>query len=1155
MYHIFIKPERSIFTLQHLRALLNIKIVLILFFLNLLQANATSYGQKISLTVKNANLEEVFTLLRQETNYNFLYDPQVLKETSKISLSVKSSSLTDVLDLCFKEQPVTYTIDKNNVVIRKKNQATSQPHNVEIKVSGTVSDEKNLPLAGVTVSLKAGNRTVVTDTEGKFSINLPNGNNVLVFTYVGYESHEISVSKSQTLNIILKPTSATLGELVVIGYGAQKRENVTGAISSVKSKDLDVSVASNFSQTLQGKAAGVEVIQATGQPGANARVRIRVNPSNANAGVLYVIDGVPVNDMAGIPSSGGSNLSGTDQSPLNFINPNDIETIDFLKDAASASIYGARAGAGVVLITTKKGKSGTSIIQYNGSYGNQKVAKMFEVLDTKTYMEQINLLDQEKWMLNNRVAPFYGTTAIGSVTPFVPRFSQAQIDATGIQPNAMDAITRSGYTQQHNISLRGGNNKTTYFISGNYFDQKGVLLASDYKRYNSRINLDQVITDKLKVGFNLLSSNSTSLTTGTGGVYENGGIITAALYYPANLPLIAPDGTYPLNPRWQVTPNPLSFETVDNNASTFRLLTGAHINWEIISGLTAGANFSYDQSTAKRNTYLPTTFSKGAAVGGDATIGNNASNTKLLEYTLKYNRKIAEKHRLDALVGYSYNVTNGDNVYAQNQNFISDVFSYYNLGAGQSTTPGVGSGKYQTTWASYVARAIYTYDDKYTLQASIRRDGSDKFAENKKWGYFPSVSANWLISSEDFLKPLNFINLLKLRVSYGEVGNSNIGNNAFAAYGVGTSPIFGTNTINTGIVLTQAANPNLTWETASDLDFGLDFSLFNNRLSGAFDYYKRDIRDLLSYIPFPSDFTVNGVLGNSGKTRAVGYDIGVQTKNIVSNKDDGFNWSTNITFSHYKSYWVERSPNVLATLPRYINVSGKKALTNGYYGFISEGIYKGGDNKPAHMPNILPGTLILKDIHGYDAQGNLTGPDGMITAADQALTGNLDPKFSFGIGNNFSFKNFDLSIFFSGVSRKAISPYAPNGIYRIANLNANMGQFGYNTMPISLSRWTFQNPNADFPSGISDSRYSQFQNASDYWLVDASFLRCRNITLGYKLPSTWLQKQRVIKNMRISFDVQNPFTITSYPGLDPELSANNYYPLNRSYVLGIDLTF
>jgi len=1135
------------------------RITTFLLFAALMQVSAAGRAQKITLSEKNASLKKVIEKIRERSGYDFFYVKDNLKGAKPVNVELKNASMQETLDALFAEQPLSYEL-KDRVVVIKVREKSFLDRIVAVfttkDIVGRIVDENGIPVPGASVKVKNSSKGTVTDTNGKFQLALVKGD-VLLISYVGFETKEVTYTDEASLNITLKQVNNALGEVVVIGYGAVKQKNLTGAVVQVKGKDLNTSVASSFQQTLQGKAAGVEVVQPTGQPGAGVTVKIRSNPSFANAGVLYVVDGVPVNDAAEQPSIGGSigtnhyAAGGVDKSPLNFINPNDIESIQFLKDASAASIYGARAGAGVVLITTKRGVDGKAKIEYTGSYGIQSVDKMYPVFGEQDYMMQRNLLKQEMWYRDNKIAPYYGSVQAGTVAPYTPVFSQAQIDgASNNNPSAMDAIVRTGYTQQHNLSLSGGNSKTSYFASGNYFDQKGVLIGTGYKRYNGRLNIDQVVSDKIKVGANIIASNSDADNTVTGGANENGGIVTAATYWAPSVPLRGADGSYPLSPYYPNIPNPLSYGTVTDKTKSTRLLTSAYGEWTIVEGLKAKGGFSLDQSNAKRSTYFPRPFLYGFQTNGAASITESDSQSKLFEYTLSYNKSISEKHNLNAVAGYTYQQTDAENLSAANQNFLSDATMYYDLNAGQAK-PTVGSAKGQSTWASYFARAIYTYNGNITLQASIRRDGASRFAENKKWGYFPSVSAGWVLSDEAFLKSIKQVSFLKLRAGYGETGNSSFAGAAFAQYGTVLSPYFGSGSINSGVSLTGAANPNLTWETAAEINIGLDYGLFNDRVTGSFDYYSKTIRDLIAYVKYPAGFIIDGVYTNAGKTRSRGYDISLQTKNIISESGDGFAWSTNLTFSHYLNYWVQRSPQALSVLEKYEVPSGSGALFNPFVGYQSAGLFTGQyGTAPSQMPGMLPGGVILKDIHGYDAAGNLTGPDGKITAADQMYIGNKDPQFNFGIGNKFSYKNFDLNIFMSGLKQKKWSPYL-DGRANERTTNA----YGFNAMPISVSRWSFQNTGGNFPTSLYDASYGGYQDGSDYWLVNATFLRCRNITLGYSLPEKLMRRQHIFSKVRVSFDMQNPFTITNYPGLDPELDTSNFYPMVKSYVFGVNASF
>lgn len=1116
-------------------------------------------GQKITLSEHNTPLRTVMEKIKTQSGFNFFYVKDYLTEAHAVTVKLTNAPLKNALDLIFADQPLTYVIDSNVIIIRKKTPSTAAtPAASKDTVRGRVTDEEGKPLTGAGISVKNSKKGTITNDRGEFSILLSPGE-VLVIDYVGYEPREVQYTRDAAMEIRLKKQDNNLSDAVVIGYGSVSLRNSTGAISTVKSKDLSLSTSSNFGQDLQGKAAGVQVTQATGQPGANAVIQIRSNPSPNDPGALYVIDGVPVNSGAAQPGMTGAigankyGTAGVDQSPMNFINPNDIQSIEFLKDPSSTAIYGAKAGSGVVLITTKRGAQRQSRVDYTGSYGIQRVDKMYPIYGAKEYMTQRNLLAEQVWERNNGIAPYFGTTDISTVTPFTPIYSQGAIDSSSnSNENAMNAILQTAYTKQHNLSLSGGNDKTTYFASGNYFDQQGIIIGTSYRRYNGRLNLEHKLSEKLKIGANVLVSGSTANNTITGGSNENGGIITAAIYWAPILPLRNPDGSYPISPYYPNIPNPLSYGTVTNSTGFFRTLSSAFGEWKVIPGLTARAQFSYDQSSGKTSAYLPTTFLYGAQVNGEASIDQTDAYQKSMIYTLTYNKDLAPKHNLNAVVAYDYESNGGSSLSAANENFISDAVSYYNLASGQAARPAVGSSESSPlTSESLVGRVIYTYDGSLTLQGSIRKDGLSTFAAGKKWGYFPAVSAGWLVSNEEFLKNVHAISFLKIRAGYGEVGNPLTNASAFQLYGTPLSPYFGSGNMNTAISITQAANPELTWETRAGFNAGVDYGVLNNRISGSLDYFNTTNRNLIKYLNYPVGFPINGLYINAGKTRSEGYEISVQSKNIVSAEHGGFTWSTTVNFSHYLNFWVSRAAQDLATLPKYEAATGKSALYNPVYGFIAQGIYSGTYGKgPAQMPGMLPGGLIIKDIHGYNASGNLTGPDGAITSADQALLGNADPKFNFGIGNQFTFRGFDASIFLSGQVKKNWSPL-DGGRAGESTMNA----YGFNAIPTPSPAWNSHNTNAAYPTELNDGTYSGFQNSSSFWWVNASYLRCKDLIVGYTVPKRVLAGQTVISSVRVSFDMQNLFTITNYPGLDPELNAGNFYPLVKSYVFGLNVSF
>ncbi len=1133
------------------------KITAILVFSACLTASAGGIAPKVTLSQKNVKLEKVFREIRKQTGYVFLYDANILEGAKSVNIHVKDASVEDALKETLQGQPVDFSIEGRMItifqkaVIAKTIVAVLPPAPFDI-IKGTVKDQLGNPLSGVSIIIKGTNKGTDTKADGSFSIDA-NVGNVLEFTIVGYQKKSITIDQSNNINVVMEIEAVMGNEIVVIGFGTAKTKTITGAVASVKASNLNFENTPSFQSALNGKVAGLQITQNSGQPGASIGVQIRSNPTSNSAGVLYVIDGVPIVDAPSAPGTGSRyGGAGVSQSILNSINPNDIESIQVLKDASSASIYGARAGSSVILITTKKGTRGATVINYSGSYAFEKAANVFPQFNAHQYENIRNSVSLQKWYSDNKIGPFFGaadSATVAATKPYKPYYTADQIAATTDLPSALSQVLRNGYINQQNLSMSGGSEKTTYFVSGNYFDQKGTVIATGMKRYNGLVRIDENISPKLKAGINLIGSNSNTQNAVYGGTFENSGVIPAAQNWPANQPLVNADGSFPINNQYAAAPNPLSYQLNNDHTIATRLLSMANVEYEIIKDLKAKAIFSYDQQDAKRNYYSPSAFLYSSQ--GTASITDNSSNTLLLNYTLGYQHTFAQKHAINAVIGYEYNKTNGENVGAGNKTFFSDIIGYYNLGLGQSARPSVSSYQYTNSWASYVARAIYTYDNKLSISASINRNGSTAFAAGKKWGYFPSVGATYIIFDDGNSK-IKAINYLKIRVGYGETGNPPSSGSAFAQYGPRVSPTFGTSSTFTGIYLTQAANPNLSWETAEEINVGLDYGLFNNRITGSIDVFSKTIKNLITNIPLPTDFLVSSITGNAGSTRDRGYEFLVNTKNIVSSHAEGFRWNSSLTFSHYFDFWVQRSPGALATLAKYVAASGPQAAYYGVYGYESEGLYTGTKGPaPTTMPGMFPGGLILRDIHGYDANGALIGPDGAITGADQTLISNSRPKFNFSIGNDFFYKNFQFSIFFAGQKLKKYASWGGS----ISGLYDQVGQ-GYNAYyPEVNERWTTLTPNASIPSGLRDPKYNDFQNASDYYYIDATFLRCQDIKLGYNLPDKILGDRKTFKRVNISFDVNNAFLITKYPYLDPQINQGSFYPLNRGYIIGLNAGF
>ncbi|WP_165929413.1 TonB-dependent receptor [Flavobacterium rhamnosiphilum] len=1121
------------------------KLTSILVIALTLQVSAAVSSQTITFSGKNVAFKKVLSVIKNQTNYVFFYDVAILKNVKPISINVVNASIEKVLEQVFVDQPITWVIEGKTISFVPKAEKVKEATNLSLVqklVKGKVINEKGEPIPGANVHVKGSTVAVQTGFDGSFMIEVPENATKLVISFIGMQEQEVVIGKDPLI-IVLKEEGQKLEDVVVIGYGTTKRKDITGAISTIKTADIPKGANTSIDQALSGRAAGLVATQTSGQPGAGVNVQIRGNASFASYGVLYVVDGVPIDAGAGEPGSGSPFGAGISRSLLNFINPNDVESVEVLKDASAAAIYGARAGGGVILITTKRGKTGEAKVNYSASSAFQQPAQFYDILNKHDYMVERNRITKEKYLLTKKIAP-YGTTDPSTVPAFIPKFSQAEIDSAGEGVNALDKITQSGLLFQHDLSIAGGTDKTKYFVSGNYLNQEGVIKTSSYKRYTGRINLDQIVTDKLKVGVNLIETKSFSENPSIGtGQFENSGIILAAFYHPPTVDLVAPDGSYPLNPDYKNAPNPVSFlETTDKTVLN-RLMTTAFAEWEIIKNLKAKANFSYDQSTAKRSTYLPKSFLYGARNGGVANISENTSNTSLLEYTLAYKKDINENHHLNGVAGYSYQVRSREGFNAGNSQFITDGFLYNSLEVGEAPRPTVGSFKDEQVWASYFGRLGYDYQGKYILQGSIRRDGSSNFAENKKYGWFPSVSAAWKISNEEFMQNLTAISFLKVRASYGTTGNSNIGANAFPFYRAGSNYVFG-DTQSTGVYQSQLANPELSWETAREINLGLDFGLFNDRISGTFEVFDKTISDLLSFRPLPAFSVVSSVAANIGKTQSKGFEFTLKTVNIKSND---FSWITDFNIAHYEDTWKERDPLVAKTLPKYV---GLHDPIRAIYGYQTDGILQIGEAVPAAMPNLKPGMLKAKDLNGYDAEGNLTGiPDGKLSSADAIYLGNSDPGYTYGFGNTFKYKKFDLNIFMYGM----LDRLKYNDDKAVAyDLSSKMGSFGWNALDMVKDRWASDNTTGTNPSGLVNP-YGGY--VGNFYREKAGFLKCRNITLGYTLTKNMFPNQKIFESLRLSADVQNLFTITPYSGIDPELSSFIAYPAQRSIILGLNVIF
>lgn len=1126
--------------------------LLVLVFLTA-QLNA-----QITIEASNISIKEILKIIETKSDYRFFYN-EGLKGLDKVSsLNVKNASLEKTMSILLTNTDINYKLEKNNLVVLMA-KVKIAPKDGK-KVSGVVTDKKGELIIGATVMVKGEKTGTITGMDGNFSLDNVSDQSTLTISYIGYTPVDIKVGTQKNIVVQLEEDAKDLEEVIVIGYGVVKKRDLTGAVSSVKASDMNIVTSSSIGSALKGKAAGLSIRQNSAQPGGGLDILVRGAGSvNAKNDPLYIVDGFPIATLDQ-PKSTDLRLDAGTQSILNFVNPNDIASVEVLKDASSTAIYGARAANGVVLITTKRGIAGKTIVSYNTSTAIQKHTNIFDVYSLKEWMNAKNNSSWDMWMWENQVNPYGDRTleqAMSSpkngVAYRLP-YTDTQIGNAGQGTDWVNLITRNGSIQQHNISIQGGTDLTKYMVSLNYYDNKGIIKNSEMKRYTGKINLDQIINKYVKMGVNFTVSRIDNDNTPLGDQpWEKSGLLRAAVQMGPHIAAIDDEGNYPINPLLPTQPNPYSLLTVTDKGLMDRLLANANVTVEPTKGLTIKMNIGTDIAYQNRRTYMPKTTLHGGLAGGIATINQSLNEQYLFETTANYNTTIKEIHQLVLLAGFSSERFKGSGDNLGNNNFLTDGFGWNNLNAGEGTKV-VGSWGNENNMMSYFTRVNYTLLDRYLFTATFRADGASVFARNNKWGYFPSVALGWNLAEEQFMEFARpTVSLLKLRGSFGQTGNSDIGSNAFASYSAAPAWNNADNIQLVGVFQSRLENPDLKWETTTEFNLGLDFSLFNDKLSGSFEYYNKVISDLLNMKPLNAYHDVSLVMANIGKTQSKGFEATINTKNITK-KD--FTWTTDFTFSLYRDRWLERTADWKPSI--YENTNDP---IRSVYSRVAVGILQVGDPVPAAQPDLKPGQLIIKDMNGYKRDDNgdpvvengrfilLGAPDGIIDDADTRLMGTTDPGYIAGISNHFRIKDFDLSFDFNGMfDRDMMDP-----TYMAYGASADgIAQYGYNGLRILNKRWTPDNPSSVYPSSFfSWSRYGY----GDWFYQKAWFIRLQNITLGYTLPATKTLK-KIFSSFRVYCDVNNVFVISPYTGLDPETdSYTAAYPNARTYTIGLDIKF
>ena len=1032
----------------------------------------------------------------------------------------------------------------------------------KITVKGTVSAADG-PVIGATVKVKGAQGGTITDYDGNYAIDAQS-NATLVFSYVGYQTQEVKVSGRRVIDVTLHEDEALLNEVVVVGYGTMRKSDLTGAVTQVDNKAFEKSVTTSIDQVLQGRAAGVQIQANTGTPGGSSTIRIRgTNSLNASSQPIFVIDGV-------IIDSDGSDNGNT--NPLAGINPSDILTMDILKDASATAIYGSRASNGVIMITTKRGKAGEATITYDGYVGWQAMPKKLDVLNLRQYAEHYN--DISDAQIRTASGTFLRPELLGEGTDW------------------KDELFSTAFMTNHSLSLTGGTDKTTYAISAGYLKQDGIAIGTSFKRQTLRGNIDTELKKWLKGGI------SFSLSDSKQDMEKNWDIIMTALKSQPSVAVRNPEGGYDgPDDQWMPDNAVALAEIKTNYAKRLNFRINTYLEATLYKGLTFKTELSADYNLNKTKTYTPDyTFGVRESTQRDGAWYKNDSKYWSWRNILTYNGQIAEKHNLNVMVGQEMSHNYWENMSAANQGYLSN--SVIDLRAGERTGNNVNIDGYQnnTSLFSYFGRALYNYDDRYLLTATLRRDGSSKFADGHRWGWFPSAAFAWRASQENFLKDNGTINNLKLRLGWGATGNQNVQDWAYQAMLANYTTPWGV-----GVLNANNANPELKWETTYSTNIGFDLSLFNSRIDIVFDWYYKKTKDLLMMLDLPAYLgsgagsneaygTASNPWGNIGSLRNTGVELTINTVNI-ENKD--FSWRSNIVFSLNRNKVVELDSES-GSLPQTLQIGSDVAtVTNTvvgkpigqFWGYKVIGrfdkpedfYYKDADGniKQVAMPKgssiassptsggIFIGDYIYADINN----------DGVIDDNDQTFIGNPEPKFTWGFGNTFSYKNFDLSIQFSGSYGNKVFNYGRRFLditgstsnqlttvldyARLAKIDADG--------PDDYRNYYVTNTNTIMPRLSTESGQNQNNRVSDAYVEDGSYIRLQNISLSYTLPRKLIQKI-YLSNAKIYCNIQNLFTITKYDGFDPEVGSHqgnallngvdySRYPSPRIYTVGVNLQF
>jgi TonB-linked SusC/RagA family outer membrane protein len=1098
----------------------------------------TALDRKVTLQVEAQTITETLHQIAKQADIRFVYSQQLLNAGRKISIQAQDKPVSDIVDEILAPLKIQYEVNNNRVVLRVPSDSPTANVSVtaDVTVAGRVVDAKGGGLPGVTVVVKGTTTGTGTGADGSFTLQVPE-NSVLVFSYVGYARQEVPITGANSnLTVTLAEDTQALNEVVVIGYGTARKSDLTGAVASVSGAQLSQVATSNPVQALQGRAAGVEVTSNSGQPGAGTRIRVRGVGTINNSDPLYVVDGIQTGDIG-------------------FLLPTDIESTEILKDASATAIYGSRGANGVVLITTKRGKVGKTQFNVTGYTGFQQIRKKLDLTNAAEYATLVT----EAYTNNNSPVP----------TDFAPRLQEAiQSGATGT--NYQDLLTQRGLITNYSLSASGGTEQNRFLVSGSYFQQDGILKNSEFSKYVIRVNDDLVLTRHVKAGVSatFTNTNTTGSSDGTGNTVNYRVLEYATQNIPIHNPIL-PDGGFAYDNLTNV-PNALRYldEQQFSKTKSNTLFSTAYVDVALAKGLSFRSSFGINYNNFNPKAYQPQYFLGPLDQRAQSALNEtrNQNISWVWSNYANYTLDLGQNSSVSATLGQEAQRGYGDGISVTAFNVPADPTLQY-VSANRSANNGVRSSQYDAGLLSYFGRANYNFRDKYLLTGTLRFDQTSRFLAPVRTGVFPSVGAAWNISNEPFLKEVAMLSALKLRASYGAVGNQNAAPNyGYASVATNNQLYVFNNTTAPGLAITQLNNPSLKWETSITTDVGLDAELFDSKLSLTADYFIRRTEDMIALLPVPDYVGQAPASANVGSLRNRGLELALNYRNEIGK----FQYSVGANFTRITNEVTDLGGANPIASGNVLVQTGNTTLTGvgrevAYFnGLQVEGIFRDQAEIDAYtnatggrvQPGAKPGDVRYQDLNG----------DGQITSLDNTYLGSATPDFTYGGTINLSYSNFDFKVLLYGVQGAELV----NGAGFTLSKSSNFVGVWSNFYASRLDRWTPANPNSDQPritSNDTNNGPRGNDSFSSRHVEDGSYLRARNMELGYTLP-TGLGSRLRLNGFRVFASVDNVFTFTKYTGYDPEISTAGFfnnplaygvdygnYPQARTYRLGFNLQF